>query len=293
MWEAENRKPNSIKIGGKWRSPYVLGPNGVLILWGAHFKRALEQSGSPTKAIVDASFGMGKSFLEQTAMTGVNQLAEALNNPQEAGEAYVAGLVSSFAPTLVSDVARATDEYERNTKGDSFVESVSNRVQGRIPGARKNLEPKVDAYGYDIERIGSFMEVMVDPTRPYPAIDAPVLDEIRRLWEAGQPVAPTKLKKYSVLTDQESTDLWRLAGTKVEENLTELFESKKYRLADDEQRGNMVQNEVTRAHRDARAIIVLDLVQGMSKRERDERLEQLANDGLLTRDVRARYEDIR
>ena len=293
MWESEGRKANTVLINGKWRSPYVLGPSGVLILWGAHFKRAMENTGSISEAVVEASFGMGKSFMEQTAMTGVNQMAEALNNPGEVGPSYIAGLVSSFVPTLVSDIGRSVDPMERDTKGQTFGEKVTNRVQARIPGARQALPEKVDAYGYDIERVGSFLEVMVDPTRPSKNFDSPILTEIRRLYEEGYSAAPTKLEYYDTLTQKQQVDLFRLAGTKVEDSITELMQTKEYRVASDEKRADMIDREMTKAKTDARAIMLVLLLEDIPAANRATRIAELWEAGMITEAVYARYKELK
>jgi hypothetical protein len=299
QWEAEGRKANTVLVRfpweekPKWRSPYILGPTGVLILWGAHFKRALDNKGSVSEAVIDASLGMGKSFTEQTAMTGVNQMAEAFNNPGEFGSTYIAGLVSSFIPTLVSDVARSTDEYERDTKAEDFEDKVKNRVVGRLPIARQSLPEKVDAYGYDVKRVGTFLEVLADPTRPSKQFESPIMDEIKRLHAEGYKAAPTKVDYYQTLTQDQQVNLFRLAGTKVEDQLTTLMQTQKYRTADDEKRANLIDTEVTKAKTDARAIMLLYLLEDVAPQKRAERIAELWEDGLVTEAVYARYKQIK
>jgi hypothetical protein len=293
MWEAEGRKANTILINGKWRSPYVLGPNGVLILWGAHLKRAMEEKGSISEAVVDASLGMGKSFMEQTAMTGVNQMAEALNNPREAGSAYIAGLVSSFVPTIVSDVTKATDKSERDMQGDTLIEKTTNRTKGRVPVLRQSLPEKVDAYGYDIERVGSFLEVLIDPTRPSKKFDSPILDEVRRLQEEGFKAAPTKLEYYDGLTQKQQVDLFRLAGTRTEDSLTALMQTKEYRVADDEKKADMIDTAMKKAKIDSRAIMLVLLLENIPKEKQAERIAELWEAGMVTEAVYARYNELK
>ena len=125
--------------------------------------------------------------------------------------------------TLVSDVARSTDKYERDTKAQSIPEAVGNKIQNRLPGLRQNLPVKVDAYGYNLKRVGTFMEVLADPTRPSKAIDDVLIREIHRLWEEGYKAAPTKLDYYPSLTPKQQGDLFRAAGTRVEESLNALM----------------------------------------------------------------------
>lgn len=270
----------------------MLGPNGVLLLWGAHFEKAMKEFGSPTQALLQGALGMGKSFLEQTALTGVNNLAEALNNPGQYGQSYISNLVSSFVPTLVSDVARSTDKYERDTKAQSIPEAVGNKIQNRLPGLRQNLPVKVDAYGYNLKRVGTFMEVLADPTRPSKAIDDVLIREIHRLWEEGYKAAPTKLDYYPSLTPKQQGDLFRAAGTRVEESLNALMRKPSYRAATDEKKAAMIDKEITRAKVDARAIMIGEIMSDIPKAKRVEKLAALKKEGLLTEAVYARYKEI-
>ncbi len=291
-WEAEGRKPNTILINGKWRSPYVLGPNGVLILWGAHLKQAMEQTGSYSEAITQAAFGMGKSFLEQTATTGINSLAEALNNPGQYGQAYIANLVGSIVPTLVSDTARSIDPYERDSKGQGFIDSVSKKIQNRLPLARQALPIKVDAYGYNLKRVGNFMEVLADPTRPSKAVDSVTIREIHRLWEEGYKAAPTKLDYYPSLSPKQQGDLFRAAGTRIEDGLIVLMQRPSYRAASDEKKADMIDKVITQAKVDGRAIIVGEIMADIAPANRVKKLAELKKEGLLTEAVYARYKEL-
>ncbi len=113
QWELEGKKPNSILINGKWRSIQVLGPAGNVLLVGGHINQAYSKSGSPTEAFGKALAGSAKSFSEQTFLTGVNQVMNAINDPEQSANTYIGSTLSSTVPTIVSDVSRATDSKER------------------------------------------------------------------------------------------------------------------------------------------------------------------------------------
>lgn len=290
LWEIEGRKPNSIKIGDKWRSPAVLGPAGNLLLVGGHFQKALEESGSPTEGLGKALLGSAKSFGEQTFLTGVNQALGALNDPGRYAESYLGNLVSSVVPTIVSDVARATDPLERRP------ETVLQRIKSRIPGLRNRLEPQVDVLGKERESVGNPIEILIDPTRPSPDIATPLVKEFRRLSDEGYPVSPTLLgdkKGFEALTQEQNTDLWKRTGEILEPKLNNLIASPKYQDVSNEDKSKAIEKFVERAKLMARVEKVIELTDGLSGEELKNKISELKAGGLITKEVFTKYQELR
>ena len=290
LWELEGRKANSIYINGKWRSPIVLGPAGNLLLVGGHFHKAFQESGSPTEALANAVFGSGKSFTEQTFLTGINQAINALNDPERFATGYLGQLTASVIPTIVSDVARATDPLERRP------ETILQKIKARIPGIRRKLEPQIDVLGREKQSIGNPLEILADPTRPYPDISNPTIKELRRLTDAGFKVSPTLLgdkKGYTGLSQQENTKLWKRAGEITNGKLESLFSKESYKNMADDEKGKTVEMVIDKSKIVARAEAVIELTQGLSGEELKNKLSELKAGGLLTRDVFNKYQELR
>ena len=296
LQKAEGRKPNSILINGKWRSPMVLGPMGNIILMGAHFSDALQKAGSPTEAAAIAAGGVWKSFMEQTFLTGVNNFAEVLQDPARYAGSYLPNLAASTVPTIVADVARATDPKERKSQSGFTGEAFQERVQARIPGARRSLEPDIDIIGRERESVGNPLEILADPTRPSPVTGNLVTSELRRLMELDYRVSPTKLGDrdgYKVLTPEQNTKLWKTSGELTNNKLNGLFNSPQYQKAPDEQKKKIVDQFVEKGQNYARAAMVAELTDGLKGAEMAAKLKELKEGGLLTRDVYRAFQDIR
>lgn len=291
LQKAEGVKPNSINVDGKWRSPVVLGPGvGNLLLIGGHFQNALETAGSPTEALSKAMLGSLKSFTEQTFLTGIQDAVNAITDPERYASSYIPNLLASFVPTLVSDISRATDPLERRA------ETTQQRVQARIPGARKALEPQVDILGRERESVGNPLEIMIDPTRPSPEAGTSVTNELRRLMDAGFRVSPTALgdrKGYGVLSQEENTELWKLAGGITSDKLESLFSRDEYQKLPDDEKGRLVEKVVDQAKINARAGITIQVTDGLAGEELKKRLAELKEGGLLTREVFTKYLELR
>ena len=274
LWKAEGRKANSIKVDGKWRTIQSLGPAGNLLVVGGHFKRAFQESGSPSEAMAEAIFGSGKSFTEQTFLQGVNQFTAALNDPERSGPRLARGLVSSVIPTISGDIARATDPLERRTG------TVGGRLKAKIPGLRQTLEPQVTVFGQERKATGNPLEIMIDPTRPSKDISTPVVTELRRLANAGFSVSPTLLgdkEGYEILTPKENTQLWKRAGELTATVLKKWITSDSYKAIDNDLiKSKTVDALVKKTQAAAKAEMVgIKLKQGVS-------IIELADSGLLS-----------
>lgn len=296
LWELEGKKPNTVKVGDSWRSPMVLGPAGPLMLLGGHFQNKLQELGSPTAAIIAAAAGGAKSFTEQTFLTGIKQITDAASDPNKF-QSYIERLAGSFVPTLVADVARATDPIERRTNEQGgIIEGVKERVQSRLPGARGELEPQVDVLGKEIERIGNPLEVLADPTRPSKSQTSPVIDELRRLTDEGFKVSPTLLgdrNGYPVLNKKQNTQLWKRSGEIIDSKLNSLFNSDEYQELSDEKKGKVVEKFIEKSKTVARAEMVIELTNNLVGQELKEKLSELKAGKLMTRDVYNLYAEMR
>jgi hypothetical protein len=279
LQELEGRTDNSIKIDNQWRSIQSLGPAGNLLIIGGHFKRAFDENGSPSAAMAEALGGSAKSFTEQTFLKGVNQFVDALSDPERSAN-YVAGsTISSIIPVFVSDVARATDVYERRA------DSIAEKVLVRIPGARRTLEPSINVLGQRREPTANPIEIMFDATRPSMDISTPVVTELRRLWDLGWEASPNLLggrEGYDILTPEENTALWEQAGDLTKQGLTTLIEAPGYAQLVDEQKAEVIASIISQAQTAAKTQAVIDKLTGLEGDELNETIFEMRRQGLAT-----------
>lgn len=298
--KAEGVEYNSIKIGDEWRNPITLGPAGNLILFGAHMRNAIEKYGSNTEGIGMAALGLLSSFTEQTFLTGFENFTNLIFDPVGQGQSSFRSFIASFVPTIVSDVARATDTVERESP------TVGTRVASRIPGLRQGLEPKVDTLGREQfisgrggEILPDFLESMADPTRPSQDISTEVTNEMRRLLELAdqtnntdlaedlRKAAPTRsgLFGYDTLTDAQETQLQKYAGETINGQLRNLFLMPEYKSAPDVEKAKVIDAVVRQSKDAARARIVLEVIAAVPSEKRASALQRMYKDGLITNNV--------
>lgn len=291
QWELEGRQPNSILIDGKWRNIGILGPLGMVLVIGGHMRNGIDETGSWAGGLAQAAGGAGSALTEQSFLKGINQAISAIQDPERSFGGFASSLSGSIVPTIVSDISRALDPYERRT------ESPIQRTISRIPIFRRSLEPKVDTLGNKVETPNLF-EVMADPTRPgNPSSKEkdPVVDELRRLMDSGYPVTPTQLGNrvgYESLTPEQNTWMWEKGGQYTRDQIEEVMSRPSYQKYDDEIKAKLIDDAVQDAKVEARARVVMRALEGLSEPERKAKLAEMKDDKLLTQQVYNLYRSL-
>lgn len=243
QWELEGKIPNAIKIGGEWKSVNYFGTAGNLMLIGGYYQQALENTGSPVKALEQAVAGAGKSLTDQTFLQGLSGALNAVNDPIRYAEQFTKSTVGSVIPTIVGDMAKATDQYNRDTKGGGVVET----LKSRIPGARETLPVKRDVFGEATTPGISFLRIMADPTRPSPEKGDATVQELRRLADEGLNATPSSIKdKFSVsgiqikLTQDQVQTLDEVVGKTTKTVFDKVIQGQEYQDATEEEKAKIL-----------------------------------------------------
>jgi hypothetical protein len=159
QWKLEGKQANSVLVNGKWRSIGSIGPENLVILAGSKAQRELSPTGG---GVGQLAAGIGKDFLSQSLLQGVQGPLNALNDPQRYAQQYAQGLASSVIPNIVKDVAKATDPIARDSKG------IASSLKASIPIVRKSLNPQRDALGKVVAQepsgIGAFVDLFNSKT---------------------------------------------------------------------------------------------------------------------------------
>ncbi len=288
LQELEGKQANTINMGGKWRTAITLGPVGNLLIIGAIYQEEFDKSGSPTKAMITTLARGWKSFTQQTFLTGVNNFLDALSDPQRSAQSVVGSTVASAIPTIIADIARATDTKERQTFAPTAQQEIFNKLQARIPGLRETLEPQISVLGEERIIQENPLEIMFDPTRPSMARTTLVITELRRLWDAGFKVSPTLLgdkSGYDALTPSQNTQLWKKSGEMLNDKLKLLIQKDEYKNLPDDQKAKIIESFVDKSKLYARVGMVMGLVEGLKGDVLMAKLAELKKSGLLTREV--------
>jgi len=291
--ELEGRRPNAIKVGDRWLSAASAGPLGLQMILGGYLARGIGETGSVVNAVAQTALGMGTLMSEQSMMQGLKTVVDAATDPERFAANYVEGLIGSTIPTIIADVANASDPVERETPGlfDTF--------QMRTPLWRQTLTPKVNTFG---EKIGLTKEQQEDAwtrgkdgaaaffdfTRSTQANSSPIIEELKRLKDAGYSATPTKLGNkngYESLSAEENFKLWSGTGMLVKGKLSGLIQMPEYQELDDEGKKKLIDKIVDQSKTYARAGFVDYMTAGLGKEELMQHLSAYKKDGLLTKEV--------
>lgn len=243
-WEATGKTPNSVRIGDKWYPLTTFGPIGNVMSIGGYVQKGREETGSTAGGVFAGFTGAAKNLTEQTFLTGVKNIIDAVNDPEKGGVSYVGSSIASIVPTIVSDMTQAFDKYQRKSSG-----TILGPLKARVPGLRTTLPKKLDVWGQHIERNRSAVGTAISPIRLSNTIQGTLNTEVERLGQLGEDVRPTKLDaqiKNVKLTDKEQYVYQRLYGNILTKSLNALISNPEYQKLDPEKQAEAWKDMVTK-----------------------------------------------
>lgn len=196
LWQVEGRTPNSILIGGKWRSLGSLGPIGAVLEMGGAIADASKKGQDPLSAVWTGLWQGLQTVSEQSYLAGTNAAVNAIKQPGSYAGKLANQYAGSVIPTLVSNTAQATDHFMRRV--DNPIQAIENN----IPGVRENLAAKLDSFGnkQPTPQEGNPLAA-IDPFYSYNQRNQnnPLVQQLRTLQNNGQGIMPTTFNKVEKL----------------------------------------------------------------------------------------------
>lgn len=185
-----------------------------------------------TEAIARA----GKSALQQSFLSGVSDLVEAINDPERAASTFAGHLLGGMVPMsgALRNVAQTMDPTVRQPHG--VVES----VEANLPGLSGRVQPRLSRFGEDVHREGNsaFAVPEVEPTNR-----DRVADELHRLGvNVGIPTDALQLPPgvTEKLTPEQGLALRRLRGQKTRAMLSAVLGAPGYENLPDPVRAHLL-----------------------------------------------------
>ena len=150
----QGKQPFSVRLGNKYYSYRGLEPLSFWLTLSAELGDAIgkEREVSP-QLIIDILTSISEDFSNQPFLLGLNNLFEALSDPEENAQRFISDLVrGTTLPVAIGDIARLYDPTIRKTEG------VIEGLQSNIPGLSKGLLPKRNVFGESIIREGGLLQ---------------------------------------------------------------------------------------------------------------------------------------
>lgn len=179
--EALGRQAYSLEINGKTFSLDWLAPAGIPLFVGAEAQNIKSQGEKEKKSISSDDDSKSKQIMESlenwanamsnsispmSEMSMISGLTSALKSYDNDSQKMLGTMatnslksyVNQFVPTALGQLARTTDEYERNTTSTKTgvlskpIDQVKLQVMSKIPGLRQKLPTKSDIWGNEVKQ---------------------------------------------------------------------------------------------------------------------------------------------
>ena len=247
LWQLEGKQPNAIRFGDKWYSFNYTSPIGQLLQMGSEVSSAAKEGAGLLAAIEGGAWGGAKAVVDQSFLQGVSGVLEAINDHKRYAEDFAKSNAGSVIPTLIADLAKATDPLQRETN------SIAEAVKARIPRLRRGLLPKQDAFGNPLAREGNAAQAMADPFRTTQAKSDPLTAELRRLQDANQGITPNADKRKYIqvgnkkyqLNPEELNSLNSATGQETQKYWNQVTQAQQYAGLSDESKKKTLDNIYT------------------------------------------------
>ena len=275
--EGRGSQNYAITIGNNTYSLDWLAPSGVPLFIGAEcyelMKTQKEKKTSSSdedeyyNKVVDASMNILDSFSNamnpMTEMSMLSGLTSALKSYDQGSSKMLAGIgtnsiksyVNQFIPTALGQIAKTTDEYERNTTSTKTgvlpkaIDTTRTQIMNKIPGLRQKLPIKTDIWGQEQKQSDNIalraLENAVFPWARKELNSNNVDKEITKVYEntGESSVFPDTInknltidKKKYVMTSKEFAKYKKQFGETSYELLKNLINSDGYKKLSDSQK---------------------------------------------------------
>lgn len=275
--EGRGSQNYAITIGNNTYSLDWLAPSGIPLFIGAEcyelMKTQKEKKTSSSdedeyyNKVVDASMNILDSFSNamnpMTEMSMLSGLTSALKSYDQGSSKMLAGIgtnsiksyVNQFIPTALGQIAKTTDEYERNTTSTKTgvlpkaIDTTRTQIMNKIPGLRQKLPIKTDIWGQEQKQSDNIalraLENAVFPWARKELNSNNVDKEITKVYEntGESSVFPDTInknltidKKKYVMTSKEFAKYKKQFGETSYELLKNLINSDGYKKLSDSQK---------------------------------------------------------
>lgn len=248
--DLKNKPFNSFRIGGKWVDADYFGQLAQPVVAMMYAKKYGQ--GGQDKLAQYAS-GLIRSTV--TTLPGIETVAKEFDKWSESGyknvqemkdaasDDIVGFLASRMVPSILLDVAKATDPYERKT-GKGW-----DSLKSRIPGLRQSLPAKVNIFGDEIEGEHPLSELLFG-SRVKTDKTTELVKELDKVSEAsGKPLTFTDWNRTTSkqvgqfkggLEPAEFEAAKRKYGQNLKKEVEKVMASNAYKMANDEKKAKLI-----------------------------------------------------
>lgn len=240
-----NSNTTSFRVGGKWVSVDWLGPIAVPFS-AIMFSRKYADTGGEklfqySKGVVEQAKNLpGVSDIWDVVRTNAYKQNQSLEEMTGEAKTYILGELSSrLMPSFISDIAKATDPYDR------VAEKGLEAVKKKIPGLRETLPEKRNIFGEIISTEPAWSTIFFG-ARVKTDLETDIIKEINKVsLDTGKSISFTDWdkstsKKLAQFKEKMGDEAYQEAkeryGQLVKSKLTDLLINPKYQKLDDDKK---------------------------------------------------------
>lgn len=213
-WDVRGRMAGSVRTSpeGDWHQVVRIQPLGTLIALGAQLRTIQDNAASASDVVGGSLATAGKLVADQPFLQGVQNIQEAISDPENKGGKWVRSTAASLVPAAVAAVAREVDATNRDPK------TLADALKARIPEVSKSVPAKLNVFGREQSHASFPGAQMLDITRTRPNTETPALAELRRLGvRIGKPSQQVSVDgKTYALSPEEYAALLKQVGPDTE-----------------------------------------------------------------------------
>lgn len=272
----------SVKIGDKYHSLKNIDPISTNVGIAADLAKYTE-SKDPDEA-KKAAFSVLSNITNQSYLTGLRNWIEFATDEEKRNLQYlISNEAGSFAPTIFAHLAQWLDPEMKQTDNRSARGAAVEGFASRIPFASMAVRPKRDLWGNPTEIKGNFFDKMISPTRSSEMTKDPVEIEMARIKVT--PGMPAKTIRDYKMSADEYDHYVEISGKMLKQKLDKLVSMDEYKSLKASEKQDLVQSYVDKSRLYARAKMVSEMTQGMSRDQLKSKLSELKKKGFLTKEV--------
>ena len=257
--EAKTREGDKI-VSYDWAQPI-----STSFAIGANMSQGSNQPGlDKVSKITEALKGGVDSLYEQPLLTGIAQVFKGDSAPA-AAEKVGQGMLSSFVPTIVSQINQYQDNAQRDPYDPNFFKYATNLAKSKIPGLAQQLPQSYDVWGKPLERFknggNSFFNVFLNPAftatyKPTPESQF-VIDLYTNTGETkhAPKVQDKKVRAYGFEIEPSASVLQSMqqyAGQRTREMYRAFMSNPKFMNLPDVEKANMLSSELSKIGADTK-----------------------------------------
>jgi hypothetical protein len=253
---ADGWQPYSFKVGNEYISYRRLDPWSTVIGMAADSVEL--QSAMTEKQQQDAGAvvvgAMVQNLSNKTWLSGFSDLIDAITDPTRNAKNVITRLGSSMAtPTVLAQGAQAVDPTLRDTNGDGYLDTLRKKIEARTPGLSKNLIPRRDVFGNEVQAEGGALFRSLSPFDVKTARNDP---DAQAILESGARISvPQRTYKGGRLPDDMFDTYQSFAGQLTKQYIAKVRTAPDWVAMDKAAKAKAIEKAKDAARKDARSAL--------------------------------------